>query len=243
MGFLLNELNINCIQFVVVAILLVLIAYYRKSLNPLYAAGLLLPLVILDMAVLSISAYFVSNHQEHLNFGGKLLEVAWPLSLVFILKVISAQAIGLKWPAKKIQLFTGALIGTSVAILFFVIEKLWFIELLPHGSISVATLLYEFLIPGLSEELVYRGVFLAILNHYLGYQWKFFNTRLGWGFILVSLMFVMAHEIVWTGNIPAIIDLVMMALIYGYLREKTNSIWPSVLCHSCADGVYYLLSF
>lgn len=238
-----NELHIDFIRLVIVVIPLVLIAYYRKSLNPLYAAGLLLPLVILDMVVLNTSAQFIYNNQKHLNFWGKLLEIVWVLSLVFILKVISAQSIGLKCPAKKIQLFTGALIGTSMAILFFVIEKFWFIELLPNGSISVGALLFGFLMPGLSEELIYRGVFLGILNHYLGYPWKFFNTRFGWGLVLVSLMFVMAHEIVWTGNIPAMIELVMMALIYGYLREKTNSIWPSVLCHSCADGVYYFLAF
>ena len=238
-----NELHIDFIRLVIVVIPLVLIACYRKSLHPLYAAGLLLPLVILDMVVLTTAAHFIYNNQEHLNFWGKLLELVWVLSLVFILKVISAQSIGLKWPAKKIQLFTGALIGTSMAILFFVIEKFWFIELLPNGSISVGRLLFEFLMPGLSEELIYRGVFLGILNHYLGYQWKFFNTRFGWVLVLVSLMFVMAHEIVWMGNIPAMIELVMMALIYGYLREKTNSIWPSVLCHSCADGVYYFLAF
>ena len=238
----------NWIPSLAFAIILIIIACYRRSLNPLYAlgvylGGLLLPLILLDRFIDFNFQDIIFQIQGHFNVSGKLLDIIWVLLLVYILKVFSAHAIGLKWPANKMQLFTGALIGTSMAILFFVVEKLWFVNLLPSAPISFGLLLFEFTMPGLGEELVYRGVFLAILNHYLGYQWKFFNTRFGLGLILVSLMFVMAHEIVWTGNIPAIIELVVMALIYGYLREKTNSIWPSVLCHSCADGVYYLLSF
>ncbi|MFY7697870.1 MAG: type II CAAX prenyl endopeptidase Rce1 family protein [Legionella sp.] len=52
------------------------------------------------------------------------------------------------------------------------------------------------------------------------------------GIILVSLLFVMAYDVVWIGNILGIIELLIMAIVYGLFREKTDSIWPSVLCHS-----------
>ena len=241
-GFL-NGFYINVMQFFVIGTILIFIALNRKSLNQLYAALLLIPLIFLDTALLSVIANYIFYKNSTLNFTGKFLEILWPLVLVFVFKLISPKEIGLKLPLDKMQLLYGVMVGSFMAILFFNIEKIWFVDLLPKNPTTIGTLVFEFLMPGLSEELVYRGVFLAILNRYLGYSWKLFNIQFGWGIVLVTILFVMAHDIVWIGNIAGIIELIVMALVYGFFREKINSIWPSVFCHSFANGVYYLLLF
>ena len=101
--------------------------------------------------------------------------------------------------------------------------------------------------PGLGEEIMYRGVMLMLLNEAFGRPWKFAGIQFGWGFIIVSALFGFLHgmdapsvdkiQIEWSGMIfPALTGIVL-----AWLRERTGSVWPGVLFHNFVNVVNQFL--
>ncbi|MCX7116955.1 MAG: CPBP family glutamic-type intramembrane protease [Legionellales bacterium] len=127
---------------------------------------------------------------SHWNWQGKILEFSWPLAIVYLLKWLSPQKMGL------VHFKFSAMLYTGLAGLLFIVVADVIPEDIPLPSmLSTQSILYQLIMPGLGEEFVFRGVFLAILNHHLGKQWSLFNVKFGWGAIIVTYLFTIVHVI------------------------------------------------
>jgi len=238
-----------CLQFLVAGILLSFIAYAKKSVKPLIAAGLLFIFFSFDSIALHIPFLLSFNHFRW-NFEGKFIEVLWPLILVYIFGFLNPKMIGIKWPKHKNDLLLGVELGILIALCNIVISIVWFKDSILPQSAPVETILFQFTMPGLGEEIVFRGFLLALLNQYIGFQRNIFNLYSGWGIIIVSFLFILIHTInylptqqaiVWNGDVLTICSLVITSFVLGYLRYKTDSIWPCVLAHNFINGVYFMV--
>jgi membrane protease YdiL (CAAX protease family) len=90
------------------------------------------------------------------------------------------------------------------------------------GQLGMSLLLLAVLAP-LVEELVFRG----LLYGWLAGRW---GKRVGW--IASSLAFAVAH------TEPAHIILVLpLGLLFGWLRQRTDSLLPSVVAHIANNGL------
>ena len=113
------------------------------------------------------------------------------------------------------------------------------------------SVLYQFTMPGLAEEITLRGIYLGILNHFLGRPWKFLGARYGWGAIIVTLIFIGSHVFTFKSDNSLFqlnlewIDLhsVLISIALIYLREKTESIWPCVIFHNLSNGLEISLAW
>ncbi|MCX7114983.1 MAG: CPBP family intramembrane metalloprotease [Gammaproteobacteria bacterium] len=228
-----------------VSVILVILAYTRKSTEPLIALGLLFAVGAFNGLMLtSANIYPLISLDGFLNWQGFILSILWPLILVFVFKWLSPEDVGLKISHPKNSLYLGLLFGGILGGWNFLDE---YLRGTLHG-LSEATL-FMLTMPGLSEELVYRGVLLAILDRYLGKPWHWDGIRFGWGIVLVSMMFIQGHlfrysdvmkGFIWTGNVDLLINVTVATVAFAYLRLKTRSIWPGVLCHSMIDVAPFL---
>lgn len=172
------------------------------------------------------------------NWQGKVLEAGWPVLLAFALPaVFGAKRMGLTLPEGKRHWRTVAIACALYAVIGIPLLLLIAgVHLGVHADLP--TFAYEATMPGLGEELMYRGAMLLVLNEAFGRPWKFAGIQFGWGLVIVTALFGFLHgvdapsfgkiQIVWSGMIfPALTGLAL-----AWLRERTGSVWPGVVFHN-----------
>lgn len=122
---------------------------------------------------------------------------------------------------------------------------LWFIPVLSQTRASpvldvLIKTIYVYLLVGPAEELLFRGFLHTRFNVAFGTPYHFFGVCWGGGTILASTLFGLWHvmlmpaspgvgwQALWTG---------LIGLSFTYLREKSNSLYPSALLHSMMNYV------
>lgn len=189
--------------------------------------------------------------RQYINLEFIGLKFAWitklislSIALAFILSVSKSeqQAIGFttKTNSKK-QLRYGILVFLGFT-LFDIIFKL---ILFPKGaSFDAETFIFQATMPGLSEEILFRGIFLWILEKAFPPQWNFKGIKFGWGFIIITILFAVMHGVVLTDTHQLktdIITIVYLALIsslsVGILRKFSGNLIFPVLGHNLINTI------
>jgi len=116
------------------------------------------------------------------------------------------------------------------------------------GQFDAKTLLYLAILPGLNEELIYRGFLLGILNKILDKKFRLLKTNFGWGAIITSIIFGLLHGFQLTGNyhiqivnLPNVMLTGMFGFIFSLMRERSGSLVFPILGHSTIDFFHYLI--
>lgn len=114
------------------------------------------------------------------------------------------------------------------------------------GPDDLDTILFQWTMPGIEEELFYRGVLLLALNEALdsGHRRRF--AGIGWGGVLASVAFGLGHALFYRkGGLS--FDAMAFALTGGpalliaWFRARTGSLALPVLAHNVANGASTLL--
>ena len=79
------------------------------------------------------------------------------------------------------------------------------------------------------EEVLFRGFLFKTFRRTFGF-WV--------GAVAVSLLFAVAH-----GQVNVGIDVFVLSMFLCYLREKTDSLWPSIAMHSLKNLVAFVVLF
>lgn len=85
------------------------------------------------------------------------------------------------------------------------------------------------IVPPIAEELLFRGYLFGRLREQLGF---WFTT------IVVSITFGIVH-LQWNVGI----DVAVLSVFLCYLRERTGSIWASMVLHGIKNGLAYFFLF
>ena len=93
----------------------------------------------------------------------------------------------------------------------------------------VAAFIALVILPPIAEELLFRGYLFGRLREKFG----FWFTA-----IVVSIVFGIVH-MQWNVGV----DVAVLSLFLCYLRERTGSIWASIVLHATKNGVAYFLLF
>ncbi|BBG05063.1 MULTISPECIES: CPBP family intramembrane glutamic endopeptidase [Pseudonocardia] len=171
------------------------------------------------------------------NWQGKTLELLWLAVLLLVLHRWARTAAGLRRPEP-------GTLGPALRLIvgwFLVVACLVAFSLADFGPVDGERMLFDVAHPNLVEELLWRGVLLAVLDRALGAPWRFFGARVGWGLVLTSVGFGLGHGLLVTGEgllfDPAAIVLTGFAgLLLGWVRAYTGSVWLAYLAH-CAPEV------
>jgi uncharacterized protein len=177
--------------------------------------------------------------QLHWNWQGCLLSVVWVLLLVRLEPVVSLTSIGVTsrfrpgWLRPSIF---ALLIAVAVPAVFFALGSR--LKLTTEGWIYLA------LMPGLAEELVFRGVIQSLLNRAFPRSWHLAGAPCGWGLVITAVLFAGANGLVGVDAqlhprivLHAGIAPLVLSLVSGWVRERSDSVWPSVFGHNLSNLV------
>jgi membrane protease YdiL (CAAX protease family) len=231
-----------------VGLILIFLAIYRKSIKPFYAMIFLCAAVSVSTVMLFLPRVFFFSDLSW-NWQGKLLNFVWPWVVVYGFAWLTPEEVGLTLPVKTSNFRLAIQWGIIFALSGVLISSILGVTTTEHFHLE--STLFQFTMPGLAEEITSRGIFLAILNRYLGKQWKIGDTRFGWGIILITIMFVIehlyhynikTHELVWAissyyTDYINISMVILAGILLGIIREKSGSIWPGVILHNIMNGL------
>jgi membrane protease YdiL (CAAX protease family) len=187
------------------------------------------------------------NGFQHLHWGWQaaLLTTAWTLLLVSLTPAVSFASIGVTsslTPGWFKPGIVALLIAVAVPAVFFILGSR--VRLTGEGWA------YLLVMPGLAEELLFRGLYQSLLNSALGRCWRFGGAQFGWGLLITSVLFAGANGLVAVDDrlharivLPAAIAPFMLGLVSGWMRERTNSVWPSVFGHNLSNIVIPVMTF
>lgn len=103
----------------------------------------------------------------------------------------------------------------------------------------VSAVLLPLLVVGPGEELLFRGVVQTRLDQALGRPWRIFSADLGWGWVIASVLFGLAHFCtpVAYGQGGWALWTAVSGLLFGYIRAKGGSFVASGLVHGAILAV------
>ena len=227
------------------AILLVAALLARRSESARNYWPVLYALFVAGMAVL-LSTLFSGRLLDLLPLASaspswiavaKLSESLWRVVPILLLMAIGGADLRSMYLAKG-RLGPGLAIGLAG---FAGLAGLAFVPLAGQGGIpkllSLSPWILMFVLAnGFTEELLFRGLFLRRYEAFLGK---------GRSNLVAALVFTLVHvQVTYVSDLPAFLVTVFpLALIWGYVMQKTDSLWGSALFHAGADcliifGIY-----
>ncbi len=223
------------LPFVIIAL------FINRKQNTSYAF-LFLSLLILDDALTALPLVYESLliPGSDWNWTGKLLSIAW--ALIFVkLSPFTFKEIGLTLKQNSGSVLPAAIV-TLIAITISITIGFIFAGNEPFEWEEIA---YQLTMPGLAEELTYRGVFLVLLHYALPSK----KGKLSFWFpaIITTIAFGLWHGLIIDGWQVSFNFMVFLFPFFGgiafvWLREKTGSLLFPLIAHNGCNVVISLIS-
>jgi len=212
-----------------------------SSLSLMLEPILLLALVLaLTRILLWVKAGIIAEYSDLIIAG---LWLYSPILLVWIRKIESSDLALEKinfWKSLKWFFITGLLILP----IFYLFTGIGALKILGYkfnlqAPDNLLNLVFtQLLIVALPEEWFFRGYVQARFNQALGKEKILFRASIGWGWILSAGLFALAHFFIWLK--PESLLVFFPALVFGWLREKTDSLLAPILFHFSANLTFII---
>jgi hypothetical protein len=107
------------------------------------------------------------------------------------------------------------------------------------------TVAFQWIMPGLDEEVFYRGVLLLAMNEAFRARILVWGAAIGYGGLLTSVLFGLAHALsyqsgVYEFNSAMFLVTALPSLLLLWMRERTGSVLMPIIAHNVANGVFTL---
>jgi membrane protease YdiL (CAAX protease family) len=172
------------------------------------------------------------------NWSGKILALAVTLAIA-ALPVFGWRKAGITLRQEQLR---GALVATGVLLLLYG-ALAW---AMGAGGGDGETLAYQLTMPGLEEEIFYRGLFLLALDRAFTARVKVGGAALGWSLLLCSLVFGLIHGLgvrdgAWSFDLMAFALPFIGSLPAVWLRAKTGSVVLPIVLHNLVNTMFVVL--
>jgi hypothetical protein len=173
---------------------------------------------------------------------GMIFEAAFALIVILATRSATRSGLTLRIDAKA---WRAGLMATGLALVFVIVRSAG-LRLIGRGEAGMVPglefLLYELTMPGIAEELVYRGVIQTRLNSIFARPWKVFGASLGWSWIITAVLFWAIHAFRVDGASisfywPTLTLQLIVGLILGWMRERSGSLLPPIIAHNLVNIV------
>lgn len=184
---------------------------------------------------------------SHYNWPGKVLSII--AMLIVSLFLIATRRL----TATEIGLTIRQTPGTAYALLVVILPYLILLAALMatvFGSSkapSQETLAYQATMPGLAEELSYRGLQLAIFDRMFAKRFRVLGAEIGYGAIAISIAFGLLHGLSFDKHMQLQFSLLLMTFtgtigfVLAWLRARTKSLVTPVIIHNVTNLVLELV--
>jgi len=183
--------------------------------------------------------------------------IPWPWQgMTFITLLAAGVMFGTRtWSANGLNWRIGstawrdAAIVSGVLLVFVALRKYGLLKLgLTEAApgFSLENLIFQLTMPGIAEELAYRGVIQSQLNRVFPQPWKVLGVPVGWGFVITAVAFWAIHafqvnELMLSFHWQTVTLSLVAGAVFGWLRERTNSLLPAIITHNLVNVVGILI--
>ena len=211
-----------------------------RSMNPRWLVAGLALLFLYDFLI--TGGFFrvpLSPDGWQWNWYGKLAGVAGML-VVAALPAFGWRQVGIRTSQGRRPIVPIIVTGALMALFA------WMAMGDGEGASDLETILFQWTMPGLDEELFYRGVLLLAMDRALPQRMKLAGAQIGFGGLLTSVAFGLAHALSVDDGIFGF-DWMTFALTGGpslillWLRARTGSLLLPVIAHNFANGIGTLI--
>ncbi|MFC7346474.1 type II CAAX prenyl endopeptidase Rce1 family protein [Chryseobacterium zhengzhouense] len=231
------------IWILIVLPIIVLALFKSKKVNYKYLFFFIL-YFLADCYIQHLSRLYFDLNFLGLKFAwiGKILSLCLSLAVIFSVSKPEREAIGF---TTKINSKTQLKSGIFIFLGFLAFDFIFKMILFPKGAdFDLETFVFQMTMPGLTEELVFRGILFWMLDKAFVPNWNFKGVKFGWGFIIITVLFAVAHGAVLTGNHEFKFDLitilylaVISSLSVGILRKLSGNLIFPVLGHNAINTI------
>lgn len=220
--------------------------FVHRSLLVLFFTVYFADNILIVLANRSSSLQLVPNHVWEgflvCGWSGKLYSILFAVGLLILCrKILSKEDAGLILRQKP-----GSFLPACAAILALSVWAYWVGCHSPKGELDLQTLLYLAMIPGLNEELIYRGVMLGSLDRIMPAKLALLAAPVGGGVIATSMIFGLLHGLWLDSSLGIHIEIIALrnatvsGFIFAWLRERTGSLVMPMVAHGLEDLLFFL---
>ena len=121
----------------------------------------------------------------------------------------------------------------------------------------IGVLAFEWLLVGVSEEILFRGLIMGLLARAFGGAVRVGLGRAAFSVsvagIIAAAIFAFAHTVIYSRafflpfsiepNWVQVVEAFVLGIYYAALREKTGSLLGAIVSHNISDGLYMSMTF
>lgn len=226
------------LQLLIIGLLILITGYSLKHKDQKFLIIFCL-LFLLDAIIVGSLNISVAGGQKW-NWIGKTGSLLWTVTFIFTTTLLTKKDIG--WTFSIINQ-KGVLIIITVILFLRLAIRLFFQGF--NSGYKIETLIYEATLPGIAEEIVFRGILLGLLNQVFLKKWIILRTSFGKGLILTSILFGLVHGLSlnksWIPdfNSQRFIMTGSMGFAFGLVKEKSKSLIPGIMFHNLWNMIAY----
>jgi hypothetical protein len=172
--------------------------------------------------------------------------VGMGLALVAVLAIAALPAFGWRRVGLTLAQAPGSLRAAIPVALLYCGFFAALAFLFPADPASAEETAFQLTLPGLQEEIFYRGVLLFALDRAFTGRLRFLGVDWGWGAVLSCLLFGLAHAFDYSDGAFSFEPLVMAltalpSFIAVWLRLRTGSLLLPILLHNFGNAASLII--
>lgn len=212
----------------------------RKSFAPRWLIVAALLVVLNDTLLTHVYGLLPDVVGGNWNWQGKLIALGATFAIA-ALPVFGWRRCGFTLKQEPGSLKAAIPVGVFYCAFFVVIALVF-----PGDKPSAEDIAFQLTMPGLEEELFYRGILLFALDRAFSGRWRFLGVDWSWGALLSCFLFGMAHAFSFSDSSFSF-DPIIMALtgipsfIAVWLRLKTGSLLAPIFLHNFGNSFSFIV--
>lgn len=195
----------------------------------------------------------LANDAALTNFYGLLPNVMpgnwnWQgKSLALALSLVLATMFGWRKVGFTLRQAPGSIVPATAVLLVYAAIFVGVALAFPTEPFDGETFAFQTTLPGIEEELFFRGLLLFAFDQALRGRVRLLGVDWGWGALLTSIAFGLSHAFSWSADGGAGFEPIYFALTAGpslialWLRVRTGSLLFPVLAHNVGNTLPLVL--